>query len=426
MKKRWIALAIAAIMLTTILCGCKEDAGQAGEGNQQDRLQASLVISCQEEEAVLKVINDRIAKFQTQFPGVQVTLDATGEAAANILCASGDQLAAYWKDGKLLDLDTFLEDGGLVLDAEGTMSTVGLTEEQLGDLVELYFEEGKQFEENAVFMLPLYRESLVLYCNETYMEENSLENPFSWETLEQICEQIKQLNPDAKPLVCKDVQGVFLSMCAQYGAEYTAAEGVKGLLASEGALEAAKKINSLYQKGYMTFEDLSLQDPGVCMVIDTSSNLQMPAGDGDAFSFEANVMTLPRPEELSGAVLSTGVSMGILRSDDDDQMLAAWLLTKALCTDVEFQAELAMVGSYTPVMTSVEIFEKYSDYLDQADGGDHVGALAALACMEQQHMLFAAPAYAGSLEEKEKLTALLTECAQAAEGVEAILEKGIG
>lgn len=424
MKKRILALLLAAVMLVGALCGC-------GKKNEQEQLEpgltASLVVSCQgESEAVLTAINDRIVKFQTQFPGVQVTLDTTGGAEANIVCASADQLATYWKDGKLLDLDVYFDDKGVAIDAEGNMSTVGLTEEQQSDLVEMYLEEGKQLEEKSIYMLPLYRESVVLYYNGTYLEERELDVPHTWEIIELLCQEIKSQEPEAKPLVCRDVLGVFLSLCAQFEAEYTAEEGVSGLLASEGAAKAAQLLNSLAQKGYLYTEDLSLQDQGVYMVLDTSANLQKPEGDGESYSFELGVMPLPSSEEMPGKVLATGTSMGILRTDDDDQMLAAWLLAKALCTDVEFQANLAMAGNYTPVMTSVETYETYSDYLDGADGGENIGALTALGAMEQQHKLFTAPVYEGSLEEKEKLEALVLECIGATDGVEALLEKGIG
>ena len=106
MKKRMIALLTVAVLLLGMLCGCNKD-----EGNTQEPgLQTNLVVSCQANEAVLNVINEQIVKFQTMYPGVQVTLDATGQAAANIVCGTADQLAAYMKEDKLVNLESWIGD----------------------------------------------------------------------------------------------------------------------------------------------------------------------------------------------------------------------------------------------------------------------------------------------------------------------------
>lgn len=420
MKKRMIALLIAAVLLLSMLCGCNKEK----ETTEDPGLQANLVVSCQADEAVLNVINEQIVKFQTIYPGVQVTLDATGQEAANIVCGTADQIAAYMKEDKLVNLESWIDDTSFTLDGEGNLRPMGISQAQKKDFVELFWEECKQLSDKGMYMLPLYRESQLIYYNGTYFEENEIESPYTWEDVELACQLILEKNPEAKPLVCRNLLSVFLSLCAEYGAQYTAEEGVTGLLATEGALKAAQLLNGWYQKGYLTTEELSLQDPGVYMVLDASSNLQKPEGTGDSYSFELKAMNLPYPAEADRKILTTGMNVAILRCEDE-QILAAWLLVKSLCAEVDFQAELAMAGSVIPVLSSVEVNETYSAYLDNADGGENIGALVALTCMDQQHKLYAAPVYENSGEEKEKLEAFVVSCLESAEGVDALFEAGI-
>lgn len=435
MKRRMTAWLLLLALITGILCGCKDEKTPETTGAAEDiGLTASLTLVCPIQGAALEEIGAQLAVFKERFPNVDVNLvtDPNAEGATVALVTPAEAYG-YYQEGLLADMDTWANDSGLVLDRQGNMSSTGLTDEQKADLVELFYEEGCSFEKDSIYMMPFYRESHVLYYNRTYIEERDMPNPYSWESVEQICAAIKQENPEATPLFCNDMTGLFLSLCAQHGAEYTAEGGLAGLLGSDGAYKALSMLNDWYAKGYMTTDSiqgktgkLSMED-GVYMVIGSSADSaqQAPALENESFDFELGVTTLPHFEEMTGKVLVQGPGLVILRTDDDDQMLAAWLLVKHLTLDVAFQAKLAMAGSYIPVLTSVEVNESYSDYLDHADGGDNFKALTALTGMEQQHNYFTAPVYEGVATDMDAIGQLVNSCVTMTGDVETQIQAAI-
>lgn len=440
MKKRWIAATLVFVMLAGVLCGCKDkDSGKPTEPIAPTGIVADLTIACAAEGEVLAALEAQIAAFMANFPGITVTLvtDTTmteGEYP-QILCAMPEEVYKYQKEGLLLDLDMWLTDKSYVLNTNEVLMPVGLSENERNDLNETYFSQCQQIAEDGTYMMPLYRQTLATFFNRTFFEENGMELPFSWENVELACEYIKSKDPNAAPLACNQMSQLFLSLCAQYGAEYTAQTGLEGLLNTEAAHLALAKINSWKQKGYLAEGDqvaVGADLTGAMIVFDSSASatLQMPAADNGAFAFELGVMNLPSADEGESRMITWGPGLSVVRTDDDDQMLAAWLLVRFLTMDVEFQAKLAMAGSYLPILTSVEMEDGYSAYLNSADGGDNAGALTALVCLEMQHRFFTAPVYENSAADQDAIATLISTClaltGDVETGIDAAIDAAIG
>ena len=418
MNKRWIAAFMMIVMIIGIFCGCKKkEAVETTAPAEETGLTASLTLVCPVQGAALDEIGAQLADFKARFPNVDVMLVTDADAQGDVVLTTPDDAYNYYKEGKLLDLNMWVNDSGLVLDRLGNMSQMGLPQETQENLVELFYEEGTQFEDNTLYMMPFYRHSQILFMNQTFMEEHELETPFTWEELEVVCETAKAADPEFIPLVFNDITSTFISMCAQFGAEYNKDEGIVSLLNSEGAVKALKMLNDWYAKGYMTTAELrggqaSLTAEDAWLIIDSTANSKnhAPAADNDAFAFEMSGITLPYFAEGTGKVLTEGPGFVLVRSEDDDQNLAAWLLIKHLTVDEAFQTKLAMAGSVIPVLSSIITNDTYSDYLDLANGDENVDSYAALVSMEQQHRFFTAPAYDGSAADKTVIAELISTC----------------
>ena len=111
-----------------------------------------------------------------------------------------DHVAMYNLADAVVILDDLIASRIEVARADGSTEFLGLTEEQIGDFIEGYYLEGKQFGDNRMYTLPLSKSTEVLYYNKTFFEANDLTVPATWEELEAVCARIKELDPDSIPL----------------------------------------------------------------------------------------------------------------------------------------------------------------------------------------------------------------------------------
>lgn len=435
MKKRILAALVLAAMAMSLFsaCGEKETVKPApvpeGFGDatvtqqeqtmptapQDQQPKTTVTLGHTMDGTLLEAVHTQIEAFSARYPWIRVELqqlkgDVTEENRPHVLCGYPEDAEKY-RDA-LSELDSWIQNSQTV---EDTTETVGLSQGQLKDIHEMYLGEGKLAD--TTYMLPLCRQTLVLYYNRTFFEECELEVPFFWEEVEAVCEKIKQIDPQSVPLACSEEADWFITLCAQNGG-FTVPEGVQYGFDHEQNRAFVKQLNGWYQKGYLTTGGLSggkvtLAEresvPRNYMVIGSSAdvgNMRPEMVDG-AYAFELGILDLPQSEAGDG-VLVHGPGLSLFNTGSQEEKLAAWLLVKYLTTNEETQAQLAMNSGYLPVLASVDVNGKYSAFLDAADGGEQIAALSELVCMEQRHRLFAGSEVAGNV--REQAATLLNQC----------------
>ena len=138
---------------------------------------------------------------------------------------------------------------------------------------------------------------------------------------------------------------------------------------------------------------------------------QRPAADADGnYPFEVGIAAIPQVDANNPKVISQGPSLCIFQKSNPQEVIASWLFVKFLTTNVAFQAEFGMASGYVPVLKSVSENEVYADYLNSADGGDYVSALAAKICLDQQDAYYTSPAFNGSSIARDQVGALMSKC----------------
>ena len=80
---------------------------------------------------------------------------------------------------------------------------------------------------------------------------------------------------------------------------------------------------------------------------------------------------------------------------------------KFLTTNVEFQAQFSISSGYTPVIKSVNDFEVYADFLENADGGKFIAALSTQVTVSQEADYFTSPAFVGSAQARDEMGSLV-------------------
>ena len=384
------------------------------------------------------VLEAYIVEFNKLYPNIKVTSTNVGNYddcrdqisteitvgnQPNIAYCYPDHVALYNLAKAVATLDKYIESETVVTRADGTTEILGLTDEQVADFIEGYYNEGKQFGDGLMYTLPLSKSTEVLYYNKTFFEENNLTVPTTWDEMEAVCAQIKAIDPNSIPLGYDSESNWFITMCEQQKSPYTSATGDHFLFDNEQNHAFVKKFNEWYNKGYVTTQTLygaytsglftTLEGVKSYMSIGSSAGAtyQRPAANADgSYPFEVGIATIPQVDAANAKVISQGPSLCIFEKANEQEVIASWLFVKFLTTNVNFQAEFAMASGYVPVLKSVSENPVYAEFVANADGGKYISALSAKVCLDQQDAYYTSPAFNGSSEARSQVQALLTKC----------------
>ncbi len=384
------------------------------------------------------VLETYIAEFNKLYPNItvvstnvggyddvrdQISTEITVGNQPNLAYCYPDHVALYNLAKAVTTLDSLIESEIEVTRADGTTEILGLTDEQIADFIEGYYNEGRQFGDGLMYSMPLNKSTEVLYYNKTFFEANGLTVPTTWDELEAVCAKIKEIDPNSIPLGYDSESNWFITMCEQYGSPYTSATGDHFLFNNEQNRAFIKKFNEWYQKGYLTTQTLygaytsglftTTDEVKSYMSIGSSAGAtyQRPSANADgSYPFEVGIATIPQVDASNPKVISQGPSICIFQKSNPQEVIASWLFVKYLTTTVEFQAEFAMASGYVPVLKSVAQNPVYADFISNADGGNFIAALSAKVCLEQEKAYYTSPAFNGSSTARSQVGSLLTKC----------------
>jgi len=389
------------------------------------------------------VLDAYIAEFNLLYPNIhvqytsvggyddvrdQVSTEITVGAQPNIAYCYPDHVALYNLARAVATLDELIASTEVVTRADGTTEVLGLTEEQIADFIEGYYNEGRQFGDGLMYTMPLSKSTEVLYYNKTFFEEHGLTVPTTWEEMEAVCARIKEIDPNSIPLGYDSESNWFITMCEQYASPYTSAAYPHFLFDNETNRGFIKMFREWYEKGYLTTQTLygaytsglftSTSEIRSYMSIGSSAGAtyQRPAANADgSYPFEVGIATIPQVSADNKKVISQGPSICIFEKSNPQEVIASWLFVKFLTTNVAFQAEFSMASGYVPVIKSVSDNEVYASFIASADGGSYISALSAKVCLEQQDAYYTSPAFNGSSTARDQVGTLLSKCLTAAD-----------
>ena len=476
--KKIISMLLVLVMLMSLMTACgTPDSGSSGNDATQNPTEAN---TAKEETQIVgnfavpevgydgsevtvtfyhtmgqnlrDVLDAYIAEFNKLYPNIhiehsqvggyddvrdQISTEITVGNQPSMAYCYPDHVAMYNLADAVVILDDLISSRIEVARADGTTEFLGLTEEQVADFIEGYYNEGKQFGDNLMYTLPLSKSTEVLYYNKTFFEANNLTVPTTWEELEAVCAKIKELDPDSIPLGYDSEANWFITMCEQYGSPYPSASGDHYLFNNEQNRAFVKMFNDWYQKGYLTTQTLygaytsglfvASEGTRSYMSIGSSAGAthQRPDKVNNEYPFEVGIATIPQVDASNPKVISQGPSLCIFQKENPQEVIASWLFVKFLTTNVEFQAEFGMASGYVPVLKSVSKNPVYASYLESADGGNYISALAAKVCLEQERAYYTSPAFNGSSAARDNVGLLMQSAFTSADNgdVDAMLDE---
>ena len=437
-----LILVVAVLMSVAMLAGCNGNTATTGnfqvpEGGY-DGSAVTITFSHTMGTNLTPVLDQYIAEFNKLYPNITVQYESVGGYddvrdqistqitvgnQPNLAYCYPDHVALYNLAQAVVQLDSLIESKVTVTRADGTTEILGLTDEQKADFVEGYYNEGKMFGDGLMYTMPMSKSTEVLYYNKTFFDANNLKVPTTWDELEEVCAQIKAIDPNSIPLGYDSEANWFINMCEQQKSPYTSASGDHYLFDNEQNHAFVKRFREWYQKGYLTTQTIygaytsglfvSETSPRSYMSIGSSAGAthQRPAADADGnYPFEVGIATIPQLDNNNRKVISQGPSLCIFKKSNPQEVVASWLFAKYLTTTVEFQAAFSMASGYVPVIKSVSENPIYADFLKNADGGNYISALSAKVCLSQVDAYYTSPAFNGSSTARSQVEALMCAC----------------
>ena len=428
MKKRWFIRLLMGLATALAVQGC--GGGQTSiapfsvpEGGY-DGSNVTIRFYHTMGQPLQNVLNIYIEEFNEQYPNIHINSLAIGGyddvrdqiktelsigEQANMVYCYPDHVALYNKAKSVVVLGDLINDPNL-----------GLTTAQQEDFIEAYYNEGKQFGDGKMYCLPFSKSTEVLYYNKTFFEEHDLSVPTTWGEMEDVCRQIKAIDPDSIPLGYDSDSNLFITMCEQLNSPYTSATAPHFLFDNETNRAFLTRLKGWYQSGYLTTKSLygqytsslftSTETVKSYMSIGSSAGAsnQLPESINGRRLFEVGIASIPQADaDNHPAVISQGPSVCIFNSKNPQEVVASWLFLKYLVTSVDFQAEFSMTSGYVPVIKSVFQNPVYQNFLERADGFDNLPALSARQCMAQEPYYYYSPAFVGSSAARDEVGQLL-------------------
>ena len=392
------------------------------------------------------VLEAYIAEFEALYPNIhveytsvgsyddvrdQISTEITVGGQPNIAYCYPDHVALYNLAKAVRTLDDFIDSTAEVARADGSTEIMGLTAEQKADFIEGYYNEGLQFGDGHMYTMPFSKSTEVLYYNKTFFEANGLAVPTTWQEMEATCAKIVEIDPNSIPLGYDSEGNWFITMTEQLGTPYTSATEPHFLFNTKENRDFVLLFREWFQEGFVTTAKLygaytsglftSKDQTKSYMSIGSSAGAtyQRPQkGEDGNYPFEVGITTIPQADPNNRKVISQGPSVCIFKKANAQEEAASWLFVKYLTTSVDFQAEFSMASGYVPVIKSVNENAAYAEFINSADGGDHVAALSAKVCLEQEDAYYTSPAFNGSSTARDEASGLITKCLTIADGLD--------
>ena len=419
-----LALAMVASMLMLVACPKPVAPGwQIGETTFDTETPVTIKFYSTMGKNLIETIDPFLAQFMEMYPNITVEHTQPGgydevrdtiktelqvNEQPNIAYCYPDHVAMYNRSGRVITLDQFIDH-----------EIYGLKPEEKADFIEGFYNEGKQFGDGWMYTLPFSKSTEVLYYNKTFFDKNGLSVPTTWEEMEAVCRQIKALVPDSTPLGYDSESNWFITMCEQYGSNYTSASGDHYLFDNETNRSFVKMFSEWHYDGLVTTKELNGTNYTSGLFVEQKSFMsigssagathQRPAKNKDgAYPFEVGIAPIPQVDAANNPkVISQGPSLCLLDGGDAQENIAAWLLMKFLTTNVQLQAAFADASGYVPVLKSVTEVPKFAEKLEKADGGNNIAYLSMKVCLEQADYYYTSPAFNGSSTARDQVGYLM-------------------
>jgi multiple sugar transport system substrate-binding protein len=327
-----------------------------------------------------------IDEFKLSYPNITVLQEKAGSDYAKLadrvalaIAAGGepdivesypDHVARYAQADSPLALNNFINH-----------PTLGWSQSEIEDFLPTLWEEGLTYDNSGTILsLPFAKSTEGFFYNASYFATHNYDVPTTWEEVFTIAQDIKTREPLSIPFGYDSEDNLFITGSEQWGAPYTSFSDSTGqpeiLFNNATTKEMVKYFKDKVDRGLMLTRSLN-GDAYTSDIFKTNQKLYMFVGStgGTRYAYPENstefnkgfrvgVAQLPSKDASKKAQIQQGPNITLLRKDNEQQMIAAWLFAKFM-TSPEKSAEFSVPSGYTPTRYSSYETSIWSDYVSR-------------------------------------------------------------
>lgn len=358
----------------------------------------------------------------------------------NLAYCYPDHVAMYNASRAVVTLDDLMTSDIVVNRADGTSETLGFSQEQTDNMVEVFFKEGKEFGDDLTYVLPLSKSTELMYYNKDFFDAHAdeISVPDHWfangendkTSMEYVCEKILEISKKegvkAIPFGYDSEDNWFITLAAQMGAGYTVFDDESPFVFdNELNRNMMAKLREWYQKGYFITKSLYGSGGGnntsglLTNTTDASTDrayMSVGSSGGASYNipksepiFQTGVAPVPQLDPSNPKYILQGPDICIFKKEDPQEVLASWLFLKFLVTDIDFQAGFSQVSGYMPVTKAVDNDEIFQEFLSKTEGNANLQARAVSESIKLRDYCITSPAFNGSSNAREEVGNLLVK-----------------
>lgn len=358
----------------------------------------------------IEVINTSPGGYDEIF--TQIKAELTVGNSPNIAYCYPEHVAVYNKIDAVVSLDKFINSSIPVTDAQGNTTILGFTDAQKEDFIPGFYAEGAVYDEQGtMYTLPFSKSTDALFYNKTFFDNHGLKVPTTWDEMEQVCAQIKEIDPNCVPFSYDSEANWFISMCIQSGEDlYISLDEDNHFLFDNPTARAfVERFRTWYDKGYFTTSTIY---GGYSSNLFVEERCYMVIGSTGGASFhqsyfETGIATVPQVDPSNPKIVSQGPSLCIFDKENPQEVAASWLFVEFLTTNSDFQAEISMASGYAPAIRSAQNNPTYKAWLNSANGYNGLTAMSVKHMLSLPNAYYTTPAFYGSYVAREQVASIM-------------------
>ena len=390
---------LTALLVAPMLIGGVSACGGGGGGGNKDVIEIRFAQNT--DKSKLSPIIERAAeafnKNEEANPGLKIHVDASQESGSfdllrentlkkiptgdycDIFYGYPDSIQAINKYKVVQDLDEFIND-----------SEVGLTQDELNDIIPAYLQEGANYPDEGRYSMPFSKSTEVMYYNRDILglDLSSIDpsinngnplteayiNNLTWDELfEKLCPALltknEQLDDEHKLIIPKEDKSCvfaydsddnfFITLAKQYGYDYTSIDPAtkKGSIdfANENMANLLVKVNEYYRKGYLMTKGSYGGSYTSNLFNDKACLFTVSSTAGAKNTYNSNFVTMPahipHVAGSKGYTISQGPSIAILKKEAaPEKAKAAWQFYRFFLR--KYSLNWAVNSGYLPILES--------------------------------------------------------------------------
>ncbi len=394
-------------------------------------------------------LNVQIENFQKDFPGwkiesvqagnydqtrAKIVADLQGGAQPDLAYCYPDHVALYMQTKKVVDMSKLIKSEKTFNNAAGKAVRVGMTDAEVADIVEGYYNEGLAtnyadyekfgFTDKSLLTLPYSKSTELVYYNKTALDAAGLEPAKTWDELWDQADDLAAKYQKAVVLGYDSEANWLITACEQNGWGYTQASGAADehyLFNNSNVANWLDQLREYYQLGYIATQKESgaytsnlftkgVDDGGIIYCIGSSggASYQNPGK-----KFEYGIAPIFGTKKADGTVVNKAISQGpnlvMLEcdrtSDKTTKQEMTFLFVSKYLLDPTFQAQFSMTSGYNPVRKSTNQIEAYVTHMNGTD----ITAKAAKVGASMTDYFFTSPAFVGSSVARDQVGLALVD-----------------